>query len=502
MWPICKNGEFYLEPLRVLSVDQMEKINEAAQAILEKTGIKVESDEALDYMDRFGCMVDRGSYRVRVPRSLTREVVAKMRQDYQKEGRPDTLPVRFSHVRFRETQYQVHHDFSVSAGGFCCFICDFDGRRRGATHDDVLCSLNLVNHLDQITYTGLPCADQSVDAGHRPVTMAAELVKYTRKIGGIETFSKRDVRYIYEISQIVAGSEEEFRQNPALVGYAEVRSPLCFDENMVNVFMEYVKLGVPQTVDTMPAGGATAPVTSAGILALGAAETISAMVLAYAIRNDAIIGIDITPSYSDMNSGIFKYGGPDRCNLLMARVQLLAEYYGCSSGVHGGKTNSCFFDEQAGAEKVSSMLLPVLAGAVGIGTVGHLENAMTFSPTQLVIDNEMVAFVRRSIRHPIMVNDETLAVDLIDSVQPGGNFISENHTAKCFRDELFLSPLFPAQSWERAHHQPEKFEMTEKAREIAMEFWKKPESPVLDDDQLRAIDSVILHAKSESLSIS
>ena len=54
-------------------------------------------------------------------------------------------------------------------------------------------------------------------------------------------FSKEDVRWIHEIAQVVAGSAEEFRRHPALVGYAEIRSPLCFDRNMVESLP-----GVPQ----------------------------------------------------------------------------------------------------------------------------------------------------------------------------------------------------------------------------------------------------------------
>ena len=93
--------------------------------------------------------------------------------------------------------------------------------------------------------------------------------------------------------------------------------------------------------------------------------------------------------------------------LLVARVQLISEFYGCPSGVHGGKTDSCFPNVQCGIEKAMSTVFPVLAGAVGIGTVGHLENAVTFSPLQLVIDNEVSRAVRRTLR-PIEVNDQTL----------------------------------------------------------------------------------------------
>src|SRR5208282_3842082 len=118
-------------------------------------------------------------------------------------------------------------------------------------------------------------------------------------IGGVETFAVEDVGYLIEMAKVVAGSAQEFARHPKLVGYAEVRSPLCFDANMADIFMAYIKAGVPQTVDTMPCGGTTAPMTGAGILALGAAETIGAMALGYAIDENAVVGMDINPSYAD-----------------------------------------------------------------------------------------------------------------------------------------------------------------------------------------------------------
>jgi hypothetical protein len=139
-----------MEPVRVLTWSQMEQIDEAAQSILERTGIKIDSPDALGLLERFGCRVDPHSSVVKMPRALTRQVVTKMRQDYLRPDRPERMPVRFSHVRFRPTAYQVHSDFTVSTGGFCCFLHDLDGCRRPAGRDDVLSAINLVNHLDQI----------------------------------------------------------------------------------------------------------------------------------------------------------------------------------------------------------------------------------------------------------------------------------------------------------------------------------------------------------------
>ena len=109
--------------------------------------------------------------------------------------------------------------------------------------------------------------------------MAAELVKATKKLGGVETFDRLDVAFVTKIAEIAAGGAEELRRNPILVGYAEARSPLCIDRNMAEILIDYVKKGLPQSLDTMPSGGTTAPMTPAGVLAMGMAETLGGLIL-------------------------------------------------------------------------------------------------------------------------------------------------------------------------------------------------------------------------------
>jgi len=252
---------------------------------------------------------------------------------------------------------------------------------------------------------------------------------------------------------------------------------------------------LPQTLDTMPNAGATAPATAAGVLAVGVAETLGALVLAYTIDENAIVGVDIIPSFCDMRSGLFRYASAERMPLLVARVQLISEYYGCPSGVHGGKTDSCFVNVQTGIEKAMSTVFPVLAGAVGIGTVGHVENAVTFSPQQLVIDNEVCSYMHRALK-PIEVTDETLALDVIRQVGVGGNYLAEMHTADHFRGEMFLSNLFETVPWATAHDGDVQG-MENRALEKARELWNKQPQIVVDSDKAKAIDRVVAHAVRE-----
>ena len=182
----------FLEPIRVLSMAEMERIHEGALHVLERVGMRFESTRALAYLRKAGCSVDEQSCVVKFPKRIVQDAVDRMRRAYDNPDRlPARMSVRYAHIRFRKEPHRIHPDFTTSAGGFCVYIWDFQGRRRPATMDDVHRSIHLVNRLTDIDYTGLPVSDQEVPFRLRPVRMAAELAKYTTKFGGVETFRRR-----------------------------------------------------------------------------------------------------------------------------------------------------------------------------------------------------------------------------------------------------------------------------------------------------------------------
>ena len=482
-----------MEPIRYFDHDQMQRIHETAKRILDRIGMKVDHVKALEYLRAAGCRVDMDKRQAAFPEAVVESAVARMKRNFANPARwPKRMSVRYSQVRFDAQPFRVHEDFTASAGGFCVFIWDLEGRRRKAAMADVRQALKLVNGLDQIAYTGLPVSAQEVPAALRPVMMAAELAKATKKLGGIETFNARDVGYVTRIGEVVAGGREAHRREPVLVGYAEARTPLCIDEVMADVMLAHLERGLPQSLDTMPNAGATAPVTPAGALALGVAETLAGLVLGYAVDPNATMTLDFTPGYCDMRSMVFGYAGAERFPMIAARVQLISEFYGCPSGVHGGKTNACVPGVQAGIEKTATMLAAVLSGAIGFGTVGHVENALTFSPMQLVIDNEIARYARRCVR-AMEVNDETLAYDVIASAGIGGNTVSHEHTFAHFREEQLLTPFFDVPVWGKGDSlDRERFE--KRAAETARRILAEESEPPLTRDQERAIDEIVAEA--------
>ena len=86
-------------------------------------------------------------------------------------------------------------------------------------------------------------------------------------------------------------------------------------------------------------------------------------------------------------------------------------------------------------------MLPALAGANLIYGMGMLDMGMVLSFEQMVIDDDIVAMVKKSVRG-IDVNHELLAVDLIKEVGIGGHFLTAEHTMKHFRNEQIQAEIF------------------------------------------------------------
>jgi len=482
--------------ISVLSPEEMQALHETALRILSEIGMRVDHQGALAYLDGAGCAVDRSTRIVRFPSDVIEASVARMRAQFAGEPRyPARIPMRYTAMYFSTFPRQPRPAYDANTGGFVPFVLGLDGQRRQATMEDVRASIRLADALPNIDLVGLPCSAQEVPATLRPVVMAGELIKGTAKIGGVEAFRAEDIPWLERLAEVVRGSADAVRAQPVLVGYGEAKSPLVIDENMAGIFVAYVQKGIPQSLDTMPAGGTTAPATSAGTLALGLAETLGALTLAYAIDPDAVVSLDVCPTLTAMDSMIFPYSGPDRIPLVTAAMQMLADYYGRPGGCHGGKTDACQAGTQAGMEKALSILFPILAGATGVGTLGHLENALTFSYQQLVIDDAIAGYIRRML-NGFAVNEDTLAFDVIRDVGIGGNYLTHPHTASHYRQEFFLSDLVERLPWASWEAQPVRG-MEAKAVAKAQRLIAQERPHPLDAAQEREVDAIVAAARRE-----
>jgi len=181
--------------------------------------------------------------------------------------------------------------------------------------------------------------------------------------------------------------------------------------------------------------GATAPVTLAGCLALANAESLTGLVMAQLKREGApfIYGGGVLPM--DMRTSIVAYGAPE-LQLAGAALADMAHFYTLPRFSGAGASDSKILDQQAMIEGTLSTLMQALCGANLVHDVGYLESGLTSSYEMVAAIDEVISMVKY-IMSGVEINEETLALDVIDRVGPGGNFIDDKHTLRHFRGGWF-----------------------------------------------------------------
>ncbi|MEN8689218.1 MAG: trimethylamine methyltransferase family protein, partial [Desulfobacterales bacterium] len=136
---------------------------------------------------------------------------------------------------------------------------------------------------------------------------------------------------------------------------------------------------------------------------------------------------------------IFSYGAPEMI-LMGAALAQMAQYIKLPYFGTAGCSDAKLPDSQAAAEATLSCQSAALSGANLIHDCGLLDHGSLASPAYMVLVNEVLDMINQFVRG-IKVDEETLAVDVIHSVGPGGHFMEEEHTLKYFR-QVWYSDLF------------------------------------------------------------
>ncbi len=226
----------------------------------------------------------------------------------------------------------------------------------------------------------------------------------------------------------------------------------------------------------------------AGTISLGAAEYLSGLVIAQLIKKGAPIIVGGTLFAMDMKTGLASYGSTE--NYLMdAAMTEVGKYLGIPIFSLAGCSSSKIFDGQATMEAMMGVMSAALSGANVIHDVGYLEDGLKGSFEQLVMTNEIIGMVKRYISG-IEVNKNTLALDLIEKVGPGGNFLAEKHTAENFKSEFFMPELIDRDNysnWEKKGKKNLSVRVNEKVKDILENY----ESEKIKEDQMEKIDKYL-----------
>jgi trimethylamine--corrinoid protein Co-methyltransferase len=260
------------------------------------------------------------------------------------------------------------------------------------------------------------------------------------------SYDRFDSAGIHEIAVAEAGGQRAFEQRPTYVHYCEPLSPLVSTFEAVDKLIFAARHRVPLIFTPCPIAGGTAPITSAGIVIQGAAESWMGLTLAQTIQPGLPFFMGGVFSAMDMSTMILAYGAPE-LPLNMAALTELAHFAGLPLWQTGGCTDSKTFDEQAIIEGSMAVYFSALTGGDLCHDVGYTESAMTGSVFQLCAMDEAIGYARR-ITRGIEVNEDTLAVPVIHNVGPNGHYLREEHTRRYYKNEFWYPKLCDRRNYE------------------------------------------------------
>lgn len=437
---------------------QVRRIHEAALSILTRTGVQVEETEAQRLFREAGA--DVTGNRVRLSRSLVEDAVDQAPSRVVLAGRDPKWDLELEGARVY-----------IGTGGAALTVFDLEtGRPRPAVLRDVAELARLVNALDNVHFYLVPVYPTELGKDEADINTYYAGLANTVKHVQAGVYSVPGIRDTVEMCERIAGSVEALRERPIVSFITSwMVSPLLFATDVTTLLIETCRQRIPVVLSAAPMAGSTAPVTLAGMLAQLTAEQLSGVVLTQLAQRGAPLLIGPIPATADMKTGRYLAGSAE-FGLTNAAMAQMAQFYHLPLYNSAGMTDAKIPDVQAGFEKAMSAVLAALAGSNFIHhAAGMLENMNTVAAEQFVIDNDILGMAMRVLRG-IEVDDETLALDVIHEVGPGGHYLMADHTLRHMRSEFYYPSAVVDRQGREMWQQDGALDARVRAKEIAREI--------------------------------
>ena len=406
----------------VLSDAQGRRMHEACLEILERVGVRLYLEEAVELLNQAGARVSDGNV-VRISANLVEkalETVPKQITLYNRNGRP-AMPVE---------GYRCYY----GPGSDCLNIIDHrtNERRKPVVKDveegSVLC--DFLPHIDYLMSMVLP---SDVDGTIADRYQMEAMLSFTTKPIVFVTYDAGGCRDAVEMAEAVRGGAEALRRAPLIACYINAVSGLRHNKEALEKLLFLAGKNLPLLYIPSSTAAITSPVTPAGSVVLDFAGVLVGLVLSQLKREGAPVIVPGMPAGGtfDMKTFVLSYAEPER-----TLTSALAHFYGIPMFAIAGASESKAVDGQAASEAALTLAVESFAGSNIIHDLGYLESGLTFSFAQLVICHEIVSWIKAFVRG-YEVNDETLALDVIAELGPDGDFLNTDHTLKHYRERWY-----------------------------------------------------------------
>ncbi|HEB29420.1 MAG TPA: hypothetical protein ENI15_00885 [Spirochaetes bacterium] len=406
-----------IEKLKVLTGDEVSKIHETSILILEKTGVHVNSSRVLKSAGEMGLVVDLSKKIVKFPKKIVENCL---------KSAPKAIDL-YSAGGLVAAELGKGNSYTAN-GHNAIFVKDYGMEdRRNATKEDIGRFALLADNLKNFDIVSPEAYPQDVKPEASLLHAVDAIYNNTQKHLYVSPERAEELVPIYEIVKVVSDSPD-LSHNPPVTCQLSSTPPLSWEKGQIEALFETVSRGVPLSLLPQPYTGVTSPYTLAGYIAVYNAELLSGVVFSQLINPGTPVIYGSAWSTFDMKTANVLIAAPETVLMRLAGSQL-AELYSMPYHVIAPDSDAHTMDEQLSWEKCATAWGAYLAGADLIVNGGMFGTGLMVSFEQLVLDDELFSYIKR-IAQGIRVDDDTLALDIIEKLGPKGNYLMDEHTLK------------------------------------------------------------------------
>jgi len=459
----------------VLSDSQMKDLHLAALEVLRRTGIRFFHQGAVDLLKDAGAFVSDGNL-VKFPARMVEDALASAPSRVIMCDR-DGEPAVFLEDR----------TVNFGTGSDCINLLDYKtGEHRKFVTQDIVNGYHLCDALPNIDFVmsiGIP---MDVDSEIAYDTQMALMLEHTTKPLVFVTNDLDSCQRAIDMAAAVAGGHEALRERQSILLYSEPSSPLQQSDTAIDKLMLMAKNELPIVHSPAPLMGGTGPITMASGLAMSLAEIFSSLVVHQLTKPGAPYIFGAGLHHMDMKAAQICYASPE-FQLTKSALAQLGRWYGMPTWGYAGCTDAKVMDEQASLESLLSVMMAKISGANLIHDVGYMESGLTCSFEMIVLTDELIALTDNLMKG-IEINADTLMLDEIHEVGPGGHFLNTQQTMDHFKDFWYPNLLDRSirPTWLESGATTLGERLTDRTKEIIKEHHPKPLEPNMKN-QVREI---------------
>ena len=471
----------------ILSDESLTAIEATADRILAEIGIELREDvESMRLYKEAGADVTEqteGIWRIQFEPGMVREILK-------------TAPAEFTqHARNPANSVRIGGKNVVFAPSYGSpFVMDLDRGRRYGTIEDFRNFVKLSQSSRWLHHSGgTVCEPTDVPVNKRHLDMVYSHIRYSdRAFLGSITAAERAADSV-EMARILFGADFT-EANCVVMGNFNTTSPLVIDGVTAAGIRTYAAANQGSIHLPFLLGGAVAPLTIAGMVAQGLAESMASCALTQLVRPGSPAILASFFSSMSLRTGSPTFGTPEPAIGSLAMGQL-ARRLNMPLRCAGNFSTSKLPDGQAMQQSMMSMMSAVQGGAnYVLHSAGFLDGLLSMSYEKLVMDTDMCGALHAYL-DGMAVNKDTLAFEALAELGPGQHLFSTQHTLRHYETAYWDSALDDNQPWETWDEQGG-IDYAQRANARWKKILREYEAPPLDEGIDEALQDFIARRKA------